>query len=132
METRIYSQRKFYEKLNANHFALFLNEEIVQNFIPEDDDSDSSNNIAPFTAYKYTGTSQDGSTVVESTSDSIDDIRTALFRLKYSNGSSENIYLDYVSRNGKQDESQRETDYLEMEDYRSWCLLTATEVLSRR
>lgn len=132
METRIYSQRKFYEKLNANHFALFLNEEIVENFIPEDDDSNSSNSIAPFTAYKYTGTSQDGSTVVESTSDSIDDIRTALFRLKYSNGSSENIYLDYVSRNGKPDESQRETNYLEMEDYRSWCLLTATEVLSRR
>lgn len=64
METRaIYTERKTFVKYDDNHYLLYLNEEVLENHVPEGHGGEPE--PEPRVAYAYTGTCEDGGTVIE-------------------------------------------------------------------
>ena len=64
METRaIYTERKTFVKYDDNHYLLYLNEEVLENHVPEGHGGEPE--PEPRVAYAYTGTCEDGGTLIE-------------------------------------------------------------------
>lgn len=64
METRaIYTERKTFVRYDDNHYLLYLNEEVLENHVPEGHGGEPE--PEPCTAYAYTGTCEDGGTLIE-------------------------------------------------------------------
>ena len=76
-----YLDRKKYEKYDDNHFIVYLNEEIIPDYVPETI-TEGREVPEPCTAYAYSGSEKDGGTIIEATSASYDDFVAGLVRLK--------------------------------------------------
>ena len=118
-----YLDRKKYEKYDDNHFIVYLNEEIIPDYVPETI-TEGREVPEPCTAYAYSGSEKDGGTIIEATSASYDDFVAGLVRLKYSQNKVEAILCNYGDGN---DEHLAEYNALQL--YRRECKSIASELL---
>ena len=80
MNRRVYPQRRTFLKYNDKQVLAYLNEEEVENYIPEDAPEDTE----PVTGYAYTGTEEDGGTLLDSDGADRDSLINAVIRTRYS------------------------------------------------
>ena len=76
-----YLDRKKYEKYDDKHFIVYLNEEVIPDYVPEV--MEGREVPEPCMAYSYEGSEKDGGTIIEATSAMYDDFVAGLVRLKY-------------------------------------------------
>ncbi|MCX4383056.1 MAG: hypothetical protein OSJ51_15195 [Parabacteroides distasonis] len=85
METRaIYTERKTFVKYDDNHYLLYLNEEVLENHVPEGHGGEPE--PEPRVAYAYTGTCEDGGTLIEAADATYERFVSGLVRARYSAG----------------------------------------------
>lgn len=75
-----YKTPKTMLQYDIEHLIVYLNEEVVENYVPEEGDE----NQDPFTAYFYEGTEKDGGTIIEASESDRDSIINGIIRSKYS------------------------------------------------
>lgn len=80
MNKRVYTNRKSFSRFDEKHIIAYLNEEVIENYKPED----VSEDFSPLTAYAYTGTEADGGTLLEAESYDRNTLVNALLRTRYS------------------------------------------------
>lgn len=80
MNRRVYTQRRTFLKYNDKQVLAYLNEEEVENYIPEDAPEETE----PVTGYAYTGTEEDGGTLLDSDGTDRDSLINAVIRTRYS------------------------------------------------
>ena len=87
MNKKFYPVRRTFTKYNDKQILAYLSEEIVENYVPENDGDEKQ----PFTAYAYTGTEGDGGTLLDVDDFSRDSLINAILRARYSLTSEEAI-----------------------------------------
>lgn len=121
MNTAIYNTKKTYNRYDDGRFLLYLNEEIIENYVPEDAEPDTD----PITAYKYTGSFPDGGTLIEAKSDTYEDFVSGLIRTRYSADQVEAILLNIQSNNPER-MAEFENELNQLNDFRDECKLIAS------
>lgn len=81
MYTQIYTNKKTFEKYDNSHYLLYLGEEIIENFVPEN--RTNNDPVEPVTAYSYTGDFPDGGTMIDCQAPSYDTFVSGLIRKRY-------------------------------------------------
>lgn len=80
MNRAIYYRPMTFSRFNGTQCLVYLNEEVINKYIPEDAPED----FEPVTAYAYTGTEEDGGTLIEAADDSRDSLINGIIRSRYS------------------------------------------------
>ena len=80
MKKVYYPTQKTFVKYDDEHFLLYLNEEIVEDYLPEN----AEDGAVPFTAYAYSGTEPDGSTKIKAAEATYPQFVSGLIRTQYS------------------------------------------------
>lgn len=133
MENRVvYTEGKKYCKYDEGHYMIYLGEEILTDYIPEDLPEDSELRLQPVTGYAYTGNHADGGTLIEAQSANYDDFVAGIIRLKYSPDSesaiNSNMLIAVISpENPRADEFKNE--WQTFQQYREECKETARKLL---
>lgn len=83
MERIIYTEKKTYYKFDETRYMLYLNEEVIPDYIRENS-SDKEEQPEPVTGYAYSGSMIDGGTLIQAKEASYPDFVSGLIRLKYS------------------------------------------------
>lgn len=129
MNRTVYKEKRTFSKYDANHIIGYLNEEELDNYIPQND-AQSEEDKQPESwekAYAYTGEETDGGTVMEcedSTKEGV--LANAIIRSKYR--VEDEMAIQRHAINGDYSEASGEYD-----EYNSWCeyaVATAKEWLS--
>lgn len=133
---KIYPSRKSFVKFDDDHYLLYLGEQQVDNYQPEqitpgttptvDAPSAEESSETGITAFSYEGTEPDGSTKIAAQEATYGSFTAGLVRLKYSQDEVEAILANKGDGN---EEHQAEFD-----KYQAWRIQAkemATEVLSR-
>lgn len=126
MFRQIYTERKKYSQFDDNHFILYLNEEVIEDYVPEAHDGELA--PAPCTAYAYSGTERDGGTLIEAASASYDGFVSGLVRREYSADRVEAITLNKLS-SGNERKAEFDAEFSELEEYRNSCKAQARVIL---
>lgn len=121
MKTVIYPNRKKYTNMGNGQHMVYLNEEIVENYVPEN----SPEGFEPITGYSYTGTEQDGGTLINAKEATYDELVSGLIRNKYSANAVEAIIL-----NKDDGTTEHATEYADLQAYRLACKTQANLLLS--
>lgn len=82
MNRVIYFDKRTFEKYDNTRYIVYLNEEILEDYIPEVMEGQST--PAPVTAFAYTGPVKDGGTLIEATSADRDSLINGIIRSRYS------------------------------------------------
>lgn len=98
MNKNYYPTQKTFVKYDDDHFLLYLNEEIVEDYLPEN----AEDGAVPFTAYAYSGTEPDGSTKIKAAEATYQQFVSGLIRTEYSADAVEAIMLNYQSYSGEE------------------------------
>ena len=116
---QIYLDRKSYIKFEDKKYAVYLNEEIVHDYMPEHGDSD-----VPVTAYSYEGPMRDGSTIIDAVDDSRDSLINGIIRSKFSQSEEDAIKTHQlqVLRGDINDDQKRlyDEEWKAFNDYREF------------
>ncbi len=80
MNRKIYLRRMTFSRYNENECLAYLNEEVIDGFVPDDAPED----FQPVTGYAYTGTEDDGGTLIKAADDSRDALINGVIRNFYS------------------------------------------------
>lgn len=80
MNRAIYLRPMTFSRYDAKRCLVYLNEEVIDNHVPEDVPED----FKPVTAYAYTGTEEDGGTLIMATDDTRDSLVNGIIRTRYS------------------------------------------------
>ena len=135
--TQSYPARRTFEKYDALHYLLYLNEEAVQyvplSFTPGDD-SEAIAAPAPVDGFSYTGTMPDGGTLIAATEAKYAEFVAGLIRLTYSADDEQALQTNMVS--ALADNSQIKAwlwkqEFDTYQSYRAACKKQADEVLNR-
>lgn len=81
MNRKIYTGRKTLVKYDNSRYMAYLNEEIVENHVP--DGREGENAPEPVTGYAYTGTEPDGGTLIAATDMGRDSLINGIIRSRY-------------------------------------------------
>lgn len=119
-----YLDRKKYEKYDDNHYIVYLNEEVIQDYVPEVREGQPI--PEPCVAYAYEGSEKDGGTIIEATSARYDDLVAGFVRLQYSQNQVEAIILNQGDGN-----DAHLSEYNALQLYRKECKALASELLAR-
>lgn len=95
MNTVIYPHQKTYNRYDNDHYLLYLNEETIPDYLPED----APEGTDPVTAYSYTGPQEDGGTLIKAVEQNYDAFVSGLIRTRYSADQVEAILLNVQSSN---------------------------------
>lgn len=79
MNRQIYLRPMTFSRYDAKRCLVYLNEEVIENHVPEDAPDD----FMPVTAYAYTGTEPDGGTLIDAADDSRDSLVNGIIRNRY-------------------------------------------------
>lgn len=121
----IYLDRKSFAKYDEGRYILYLNEETIEEYVPETHEGEEE--AQPCTAYSYEGTEAGGGTVITAENASYDDFVAGLVRLKYSQNQVEAILCNHSGG-----EERYVSEYNQLQEYRKECKQKAAEVLSRK
>lgn len=117
MKKVYYPTQKTFVKYDDEHFLLYLNEEIKENYLPENAEPDAE----PFTAYGYSGTEPDGSTKIKATEATYPQFVSGLIRTQYSAGAVEAILLNSQSTFDAPKEAEHKLEFADLEEFRQEC-----------
>ena len=81
MNKAIYTEPRTFEKYDDKRYMVYLNQEIIPDYVPEVMQSEQV--PEPVTAYAYTGTEVDGGTLIETTSSDRDSLINGIIRSRY-------------------------------------------------
>ena len=118
-----YLQRMKYQKYDEGRYILYLNEEKMEDYVPE---TAQDEEVQPCVAYSYEGSELDGGTIIKAENANYDDFVSGLIRLKYSQNQVEAILLNYGDGS-----EEHLAEYNELQLYRKECKQIASEVLAR-
>lgn len=76
---QVYTERKTYSQFDKSHFVLYLNEEVINDYIPETNEGE----LESCTGYSYEGSEKDGGTIIEAIEASYDTFVAGLIRKRY-------------------------------------------------
>lgn len=80
MNRRIYTSRMSYSRYDDTHCLAYLNEEVVENYVPDD----APEGFEPMTGYAYSGPEEDGGTMIDAANESRDSLINGIIRSRYS------------------------------------------------
>ncbi len=80
MNRRIYTSRMSYSRYDDTHCLAYLNEEVVENYVPDD----APEGFEPVTGYAYSGPEDDGGTMIDAANESRDSLINGIIRSRYS------------------------------------------------
>ncbi len=80
MNRQIYTTRMSYSRYDNTHCLAYLNEEVVENYVPDDAPED----FEPVTGYAYSGPEDDGGTMIDAANESRDSLINGIIRSHYS------------------------------------------------
>ena len=80
MNRKIYPQRMSFSRYDATHCLVYLNELLVDNYVPDD----APEGFKPTMGYSYEGPEADGGTMIEARDDSRDALVNGIIRSHYS------------------------------------------------
>lgn len=117
MKKVYYPTQKTFVKYDDEHFLLYLNEEIVEDYLPEN----AEDGAVPFTAYAYSGTEPDGSTKIKATEATYPQFVSGLIRTQYSADAVEAILLNSQSTFDAPKEAEHKLEFADLEEFRQEC-----------
>lgn len=82
MNRKIYPERKTLVRYDDNRYMAYLNEEVVENYVPDGMEGEEA--PEPVTGYAYTGTEPDGGTLIAAAVMSRDSLINGIIRSRYS------------------------------------------------
>ena len=82
MKTAIYTERRTFEKYDDTRYMVYLDEQIVPDYVP--DTMDGQPAPEPVTGYSYTGSETDGGTLISATGADRDSLINGIIRSRYS------------------------------------------------
>lgn len=94
MNRAIYFRPMTFSRFNDTQFLVYLNEEVIEKYVPEDAPED----FEPVTAYAYTGTEEDGGTLISAADDSRDSLINGILRTRYSQTEEDAIKTHQIIR----------------------------------
>ncbi len=124
MKREIYPARKTFVRYDDEHFLLYLNEEVLNNFVPEDAPEND-----PGTYYAYSGSLDDGGTLIKSKEADYDSFVSGLIRTRFSADRVESILLNMQSDDPDRMPQFRQ-DLEELNVFRQECKDIAASLLS--
>lgn len=80
MNKEVYLEKKTFSRYDDKRCLVYLNEEVVENYVPKDAPAD----FKPVTGYAYSGMEADGGTLIEAADNSRDTLINGLIRSMYS------------------------------------------------
>ncbi len=92
MKREIYPTRKTFIRYDDERYLLYLNEEVLENHVPDD-----APDAPAGTYYAYTGTEDDGGTLIRANEAGYDTFVSGLIRSRYSADQVEAILLNMQS-----------------------------------
>lgn len=116
MYTKSYTDRKTFVKYDDNHYLLYLDEQEAQVEQPEGE-------AVP--GYSYTGSNEDGGTMIEAKEATRAAFIAGLIRTRYSQNDVEAIVLNNL------EPEQRESELAELQAFRTDCKSKVDEMLGR-
>ena len=81
MKRAIYTERKTLAKYDDSRYMAYLNEEVINDYVPETGVGESS--PEPVTGYAYTGTEPDGGTLISASGTDRDSLINGIIRSRY-------------------------------------------------
>lgn len=116
MNRTVYQQRRTYQRYDEAHIIGYLNEEVLENYVPQNNAGEGEQAPEPWPeAYAYTGSESDGGIVMAcSRQDDYGEIANAIIRTRYSE--SQELAIQRHAINGDYDEAPQEFD-----QYNAWC-----------
>lgn len=122
MNSAVYYDKKSFEKFSEEYFKLFLNEEVIPDYIPENVMGDE--NPVPRMAYSYSGSEIDGGTLIQAKESNYDNFVSGLIRLKYSADAESAIQANMIVALSEPKNSRAtefKTEWEVYQDYREEC-----------
>lgn len=133
MENRaIYVERKTCCKFDETRYMVYLNEEIIPDYIPENL-PDREEQPEPVQAYAYSGPMQDGGTLIEAKEANYDNFVSGLIRLKYSTDAEAAIQANMITALSEKENpraSEFQTEWDTFQAYRAECKEIARALLA--
>ena len=123
MKREIYYSKRSFSKYDDSHYIVYLNEEVLENFVPETFEGDKA--PEPQIAYAYTGPEEDGGTLIEAKSATYDEFVSGLVRLEFPQAKVEAILLNQGDGN-----DEHLAEYNNLQFYRRECKLFASKLLA--
>lgn len=123
---QVYTERKAYSKFDNSHYLLYLNEEVINDYVPEIQGGEFA--PEPCMAYAYTGDSRDGGTIIEAKEVSYDAFVSGLVRKQYSADRVEAITLNKLSSDVER-KAEFDAEFSTLEEYRNVCKLQAKAII---
>lgn len=112
MKRAIYTERKTLVKYDDARYMVYLNEEVIEGYVPETMEGGTA--PEPATAYAYTGTEPDGGTLIAATTDDRDSLINGIIRSRYTQTEEDAIKTHQI-------EILRSGDHPKADDYnREW------------
>ncbi len=81
MNKAIYTERRSFEKYDDKRYMVYLNEEVLPDYVPEVMDGQAASE--PTTGYAYSGTEADGGTLIDATASDRDSLINGIIRSRY-------------------------------------------------
>ena len=131
MNTVVYYDKKSFEKYDEEYFKLFLNEEVISDYVPENIMGEE--NPVPRMAYSYSGSEIDGGTLIQAKESSYDNFVSGLIRLKYSADAESAIQANMIvalSEPKHARATEFKTEWDTYQDYREECKSKAKQFFS--
>lgn len=126
---KIYTEKKTYNKFDNNRFLVYLNEEVVEDYIPEENINESVP-VDPVTAYAYSGDFQDGGTIVEAVEANYDTFVSGLIRKRYTTDAESAIQSNMIVALSEPDNARAvdfKNEWNAFQDYRVLCKSQASK-----
>lgn len=127
MNRKIYLERKKIVKYTDSQYLVYLNEEVIENYVPEITNEESPE---PVTAYAYSGDLEDGGTLIDAKEATESELISGLVKLKYPQESQLAIILNKDKTNDDKAE-EHALEFSEMQEYRDECKINVIALLAR-
>lgn len=128
----IYVERKTCCKFDETRYMVYLNEEIIPDYIPENL-PDREEQAVPVQAYAYSGPMQDGGTLIEAKEAAYPDFVSGLIRLRYSTDAAAAIQANMITALTDPETSRADefrTEWEMFQAYRAECKGIAKALLA--
>lgn len=124
MKRAIYTDGpRSFEKYDDTRYMVYLNEEVITDYVPESRDDQPS--PAPITAYAYSGDESNGGTLIETTSCDRDSLINGIIRSRYSQSAEDAIKTHQI-------ELLKVDNHPKLEDYEAeWVEFTALREMAK-